>query len=66
MVVIYFVVDVAAKLKTPGVGDGGGSFGFFVWLPMCFYFMGITVSRQQGEITDLRSQLAELQKRTAL
>jgi hypothetical protein len=33
---------------------------FLVFLPMCFFFMGSMVSRQQAEINDLRGQIAAL------
>jgi hypothetical protein len=33
---------------------------FLAFLPMCFYFMGLMVSRQQAEINDLRGQIAAL------
>jgi hypothetical protein len=36
---------------------------FLCNLPMCFYFVGITVVRLQREISDLRLQLTELQKK---
>jgi hypothetical protein len=36
---------------------------FLCNLPMCFFFVGSAVVGLQREITDLRSQLSELQKK---
>jgi hypothetical protein len=36
---------------------------FLCFSPMCFYFVGSIIDRQQGEIRELHSQLAELQKK---
>jgi hypothetical protein len=38
--------------------------GFLAFLPMCFYFMGLMVSRQQVELNDLRGQIAALKAKS--
>jgi hypothetical protein len=43
---------------------GGVSTAFIAFLPMCFYFMGLMVSRQQGELNDLRGQIAALKAKS--
>jgi hypothetical protein len=42
----------------------GVSITFFAFLPMCFYFMGLMVWRQQGELNDLRGQIAALKAKS--
>jgi hypothetical protein len=42
----------------------GVSTAFLGFLPMCFYFMGLMISRQQGELNDLRGQLAALKAKS--
>jgi len=37
---------------------------FLCNLPMCFFFVGTAVVGLQRQITDLRSQLTELQKKS--
>ena len=41
---------------------GGWAIGFICFLPMCFFFVGASMSRMQREIQDLRRQIAELQR----
>ena len=35
---------------------------FLAFLPMCFFFVGIVTSQMQGEIGELRKQLADLKE----
>jgi hypothetical protein len=48
-----------------GSGSGGGSI-VFTFLPMCFYILGLEISRQQREITDLRNRVAATQGQTGI
>ncbi len=40
-----------------------GLTAFLAFLPMCFYFLGMLVSKQQKEIQELRTQLEALKLR---
>ena len=46
--------------------SGGWAIGFLCFLPMCFYFVGAATSKTQGEILELRKQLAALQGNKAV
>jgi len=41
---------------------GGWAIGFLCFLPICFYWVGVAMSKMQREISELRKQVAELQR----
>jgi hypothetical protein len=61
----YIVADCAMLIIRHGSGSGGGSI-VFTFLPMCFYILGLEISRQQREITDLRNRVAATQGQTGI
>lgn len=44
---------------------GGWSMVFLAFLPMCFYFVGALVTKTQVEISQLKTQIAELKGKSA-
>ena len=53
LIALFASVDPAAGWWRPT---------FFAFLPMCFFFVGIVTSQMQGEIGELRKQLADLKE----
>ena len=45
-----------------GGPDWGWAIPFLCFLPVCFFHVGATTSAMQREITELRKQVAELQR----
>lgn len=48
------------------VGPNGGDsmIGFLCFIPMCFYFVGMVIYQMQGEIGQLKRQIANLQQQS--
>ena len=56
-------LSLLALIMQLGSDSGAWKPAFFCFLPMCFFFVGTATSRMQGEIRDLRKQVAELQEK---
>ena len=54
------IVAIVGLTALNGPGSDGWAIAFLAFLPMCFYFMGAATSQTQGEIAELRQQLARL------
>ena len=54
------IVAMVALTAINGPGSDGWAIAFLAFLPMCFYFMGVATSQTQGEIQELRQQIALL------
>lgn len=48
------------------VGGWAWAVPFICFLPGCFFFVGLAISRTQVEIVELRRQLAEVQENKAV
>jgi hypothetical protein len=62
------LITVVVMLATEAIGSkssSGWGIGFVCFLPMCFFFVATMTTHLQGEIRDLRDQLAELRKKAA-
>ena len=56
-------ISFIALCASVGSDAGWWRPAFFAFLPMCFFFVGAVTSQMQGEIRELRKQLAELQEK---
>lgn len=52
------IVAIISLTALNGPGSDGWAIAFLVFLPMCFYFMGLATAQTQTELQGLRQQLA--------
>jgi hypothetical protein len=57
---LTFFGDLGTAFFTSQPPHLGSLIPFLGFVPVCFYFMGATASRQQAELNDLREQIAAL------
>jgi len=58
--VVTAVTDLGIAFATRQPSQLGHLTTFLAFLPMCFYFVGMLVAKQQKEIQELRMQLETL------
>jgi hypothetical protein len=56
-------ISLVALFGSIGSDTGWWRPTFFAFLPLCFYFVGVVTFQMQGELRELRKQLAELQEK---
>jgi len=61
---ITVVSDLGQSFLNHHPGHLGMLTTFLAFMPMCFFFMGLMVSRQQVELNDLRGQIAALKSKS--
>jgi hypothetical protein len=60
---ISLMALVVPLLRPHGTDQGWGTPAFFAFLPMCFYFLGVTTAQMRRELSELRERLSQLEQK---